>query len=555
MLNNKKLFFIVLAFLLFVKAYAADDDQNPSIKEGSIADTTAPEVLRQQEELKPEVGFDDVFMVTNGTNVINIADIPTEEVEMVITRDGYIRGARKIGPGKWEVAAGTKTGTTQLLYYAKKSDGARGKLQKVIRLTVTTKDLLDLMQQAQSLVGNVEGLDIRVVGDKVVFDGKILVPKDMRRVLTVYNQFKTEKQPVVNLTEISPLTLKLLAEKMEEEIAGGKNKPRNIFVKSRNGRYFLEGAVDKLIDREIAIKTCQAFIQEQYDLDPGKIQTPSFAGLGECVNMVRIRAGQPLEPDPILNVRVDFVTLTRNYFKSFDFRWSPGVNLNGETTYSSDTGKFLTNFVAILTDLFPKLETAANHGHARILKSATLLVRDGEDATSGGDAPPESELRETLEIPFLVPASANQPASFQMQRVETFVILRAKSVPGTDKINLDITSQQSELQASPSSGSAAPVLSNFVRTSVVVGNGESAALGGLIAERRKISVVRDPAGNSTATTTDGQTVTSNFNLFDLGRSHSFDDNKSQFIVFVTPTRVRSASEGSQSLKRKFRLRR
>jgi len=551
LLNKYLLLFSLLAFSILSSA----QEEAPIVKEGSIADTTAPDVLRKQENLKPEVGFDDVFMVTNGTNIVDISDIPAEQVEMVITRDGFIRGARPLGKGKYEVAAGTKTGNTQLLYYAKDGEGKRGKLQKVVRLTVTTKDLLDLMQQAQSLVGNVEGLDIRVVGDKVVFDGKILVPKDMRRVLTVYNQFKGEKEPVVNLLEISPVTTRLLAEKMEEEIAGGKNKPRNIFVKSRNGRFFLEGAVDKLIDREIAIKTCQAFVQEQYDLDPGKIKVPSFQGLGECVNMVRIRAGQPLEPDPILNVRVDFVTMTKSYLKSFDFRWSPGVNLNGETTYSSDTGKFLTNFVAILTDLFPKLETAANHGHARILKSATLLVRDGEDATSGGDAPPESELRETLEVPFQVPGDANNPPSFQMQRVETFVILRAKSVPGTDKINLDITSQQSERQSAPDTTGASPVLSNFVRTSVVVGNGESAALGGLIAERRTVSVVRDPGGNSTSTTTGGQSVTSNFNLFDLGRAHTFDDNKSQFIVFVTPTRVRSASEGSQSLKRKFRLRR
>jgi hypothetical protein len=92
---------------------------------------------------------------------------------------------------------------------------------------------------------------------------------------------------------------------------------------------------------------------------------------------------------------------------------------------------------------------------------------------------------------------------------------------------------------------------------VVLGGGSCACLPHLLlsaitgAERRKVGIVRDPA--QTSSTSAG--TTGSFNLFDLGRSHSFKDEKTQFIIFVTPQRVRSAADGSQPLRRKFRLKR
>jgi pilus assembly protein CpaC len=530
------------------------DDKTETLA-GGIPDTTADDVLRRREILRPEYGFEDVFVVKGGNDIIDFSDVPAKQVDMDVSKNGFITGGERIGEGKYRITAGQGTGTTEVLLYdqaiGSQGERRRGKLLKVFRVTVTTQDLMGLLQQTRALIGNVEGLEIRVVGTDLVLDGKVLVPKDMKRVLAVYNQLKGEKKPVINLTELSPLTLKLLGEKMEDEIAGGKDKPRDIRVRVRNGRFFLEGQVDKKVDREIAYKICQAFIQEQYELDNGgKVKIPQFSGLGECVSLVRLRGGAPIEPDPIISVRVDFVTLSRDYFKSFNFRWAPTFNLNGSSNYSSDTGKFVTNFVASLTDLFPKLDTAANHGYARILKSLNLLVRDGVDVSKGdGESPPEATLDETIDIPYFVPGNSTNPGGYQFQKVQTFVKMAIKSVPGTDKLNLDIVSKQSELASEVTSGGPPPiVVSNSIDTSIVIGNAESAALGGLISERRKVAIVRDPA--QAAATGEG---IGSFNLFDLGRSHSFKDEKSQFIIFVTPQRVRSAADGSQSLRRKFRL--
>jgi pilus assembly protein CpaC len=44
-------------------------------------------------------------------------------------------------------------------------------------------------------------------------------------------------------------------------------------------------------------------------------------------------------------------------------------------------------------------------------------------------------------------------------------------------------------------------------------------------------------------------------LFNFIRSKAFANSKSQFVVFVTPEIVESASTGTEDIKRKFRRRR
>src|SRR5690606_8341050 len=96
-------------------------------------------------------------------------------------------------------------------------------------------------------------------------------------------------------------------------------------------------------------------------------------------------------------------------------------------------------------------------------------------------------------------------------------------------------------------GGVPQTLQNKIETSLVVGNGESAALGGMIGEERKVSFDRNPGSSSAPA--------DNFELINVGRSQTFDDSKRQFIVFVTPNKIRTPTESTNDLKRKFRLRR
>lgn len=532
-------------------------ENSNSVVLGAIPDTNVQEILVGRDHIKPAFGVENHFVKKGGSVVLDFQNlgVPAPYRNNLWIRQSVLgivqKGETDAASGGERISVGDKLGTTQVVVSEKitKPDGTftEGRPLKVYNLTVSDEDLITIAQEIKALIGPVEGLDVRIVGSTVVVDGKVLIPKEMRRVLNVVKRYQAAAKPVVNLAEISPLSQQLLAKKMEEEIAGGPGRPKDITVKVVNGRFFLEGAVDKLADRQAAMYICQAYVTERYTLDSdGKVESPSFANLPECVQMVRIRQPAAPEPDKMLSVRVDFVTLKRSYLKNFSFSWAPGITGQPSLSYSSDLGKLAGSFTATLSSLFPKLDTAAQHGYARILKSATLLMKDGINESTG--EPDVNTLNE--EVTYNVPVNSTDPATgktistLQAIPVKTQLKIKASSVSGYDKINLGINAIQQEAQKDQ--GATAPnVLSNEIDTRIVVGNGESAALGGLVAERRNVSIIRDPAS----------TGGTDFQVFEMGRSQDLTDNKDQFIIFVTPTKLRSAAQGTESLKRKFRLKR
>ena len=573
-----KLYYVIFSIFIFTSIWAEEEAGNATAvsktkqKVGEIPDSTLDTIMDAREELNPIYGFQEIYVALNKKNPTaktgNVLDLESitevkdaKDIYWAVTATGIVKfdresmGAPGSSPKRFPVIATGQTGTTQILVYNREVDEktkkpmAGSKLFKVFRVTVTEENLVDLMQQLKAKIGKVEGLEIRIIGDQVVVDGKVLIPRDLRRVMTIVQNYQAKNKPIENLIEISPVALQLLGEKMQEEINGGKDRPTNIYVRVLNGRYILEGSVDKRIEREIAVQTCQTMIQDQFQLDPKAVKAPNFPTLPECLLRIRIRPGAPLDPDPIITVRVDFVSLVRNYIKAFNFKWQPGVSASTDLGYSTDIGKMVGNFTAIITGLFPTLDTLSRNGHARILKSATLLVRDGDNAAAGDGSGPESMIRELFEIPYFVPASGNSPARWDFKPVETKIKLIARSIPGTDKINMSISAIQTEVQDKPAQDAPPGTLAYEAKTELVISNNDSAALGGMISERRLVTMGRDPASS----TAEGLANGSNISLFKFSRFHDFEDQRGQMVIFVTPTKIRNASEGTESLKRKFRL--
>lgn len=146
-----------------------------------------------------------------------------------------------------------------------------------------------------------------------------------------------------------------------------------------------------------------------------------------------------------LSIRVDFVSLVRNYIKAFNFKWAPGITTNSSYSYSSDISKFIGSFQATLSGFFPTLETLSRNGHARVLKSATLIVKDGADGNQG----PESTIAEVLKVPYFIPGNATNPPSWAFADIKTNISLSAVSVKATDKILISINATQAEIQDKP----------------------------------------------------------------------------------------------------------
>jgi len=520
---------------------------------GSITNTTVDELTRQRIEqglLEPKDGFEDILLTKQSSTIIE----PNQYGATCLTPypGGLITSPdapRKAGdpPRPRTIQALDQEGTMQLLVTTDPSGKGRcseerGQLMKVYRITVTNVDLFKATQELKTLIGGIEGLQIRIVNNIVVLDGKIVVPAELERfnrVVNTYNDLRPNaKIPILNLIEVSPLSYQILAEKMEEAIAGGPDRPRDITVKVIKDKFFLEGSVDQRSQREEAERICRAYLQNRSDIKNDGIAKIE-AKLPDCNSSIWIRQGQPKDPDSIIHVRVDFVTLSREYMKSFEFRWRPSVATEGKVNYESDVGRFSAGFIGTIGNLFPVLNNAATHGYGRVLRTANLMIVDKQD-----DVPKAYSISEKITIPVAgqIVDGVQTPAS--SSDITTEVVVRAQSVKGSDKINLNITALQEQQTGSAVNG-APRKIGNKVDTALVVTNGESAALGGMLGEQRTVNFDRSPKASEGG----------DFEVFGIGRKHNFEDNKSQFIVFVTPTKMRSPEQGTDELKRKFRLRR
>jgi pilus assembly protein CpaC len=74
---------------------------------------------------------------------------------------------------------------------------------------------------------------------------------------------------------------------------------------------------------------------------------------------------------------------------------------------------------------------------------------------------------------------------------------------------------------------------------------ESAVVGGVVIKKNSQTFDRNPSETETPTG-DGSF------LFTFIRSKSFLSDRNQFVVFVTPEIIDSASEGTEEIKKKFR---
>ena len=102
-------------------------------------------------------------------------------------------------------------------------------------------------------------------------------------------------------------------------------------------------------------------------------------------------------------------------------------------------------------------------------------------------------------------------------------------------------------------GAPAEQLSNRITTMVVVKAKESAVIGGIVVKKSSTDYDKDPPGGGGGSgESEGESAAQP--LFAFVRSKKYLSSRSQFVMFVTPEILESASGGSEKIKRKFRKR-
>ena len=500
---------LMLALLSFGSAFSQslnvpEDQETPALGSekadllGSIPNTDIDRIYKDRLDkgiLIPEFGIEDIFMTKGSKETLDLEKFGFICIEptignIVVSRDAP--GDPKV-PRKSRTLESVSEGTTMLIVTERapgqtvcKSD-ERGRLLKVYRVTVTSKDLMQTLLELKTLIGGIEGLRIRVVGTKIILDGEIIVPAEIERFVRVKSQYKD----VVDLVQVSAVSFQYLASKMEEQIAGGPDRPRDIRVKVVNERFFLEGSVDRKAQREEAMLICRSYIQPKL-ISEKKGMAEVVSSVPECVNLMWVRQGSPPDPDNIIVARVDFVNLKKSYLKEFNFSWNPALNMDDGIGFNSDAGKVIGAFVGTITNLFPKLRHAQSHGYGRVLKSATLLIRDNPNAPD----PISSKVEESLEVPYLnqqIGQNGQVANTIESVTFKTSVTVKAQSIKGSDKIRLGLVTSNDTVGEGSVGGK--PRRNNTTAdTNLIVSSGESAAIAGMVTESRAVSYERKPSG-------------------------------------------------------------
>jgi pilus assembly protein CpaC len=98
-------------------------------------------------------------------------------------------------------------------------------------------------------------------------------------------------------------------------------------------------------------------------------------------------------------------------------------------------------------------------------------------------------------------------------------------------------------------GSNPIVGTRAVETTLYIKSGDSAAVGGFETSNVSSAFNKDKAGDGSFAAGTTQTDP----LFNLKRTKNFTKTKTQFVVFVTPQIIEDAAQGSEDLKRNFRV--
>lgn len=472
--------------------------------------------------------------VAMGIDVIEKLDFDFSP-KVVIGNEAFLRIISV--PSKRElVFKGLKPGRTSVTVRDNVGDV---KLQYTVVITATGKS--NTVSELRELIGDVEGLEIGIRGGKVFVGGEIVVPDDIGRVSQVLASYPD----VLTLIELSPQTQRVIARKMTDELA--KNNLKDVTVRVVNKVYWLEGVVSNTDKKKLAVTIAKAYLPPKIvnlSANSNRYATPQT---DDIIDFIAVNEKKEPQPSPkMIKITSQFVELSKNYNKVFAFKWAPLMGEDssrisfGQTADGNLTGQQSEGTLsATISNLFPKLNAAKSAGYARTIQSGMVIVRDGFE--QGGSINKQTEIPYALGTGDFTKASSAKiglkldvkPKILEQEKLELGIVL-AVSV------------------AAPS-GSTVPVTTtNDINTNVVLKSKESAAIGGIV--QNTSTTDYDNTGNDPApqTATAGTAVATP--LFRLYRSKSYSTNKSQYVIFVTPEIIESASAGTEEIRKKFRRR-
>ncbi len=514
-------------------AQSLDSDVGLSTTDSESA-SSAPQALSApkdivEKELEVAVGIDEVLKldfefspkVTIGSDqFLQLVVVPQR-------REVTFKGLK---PGKTNVDFRDKLGDIVLRYL----------------VNVTASGKSNQVSEIRDLLRNVEGLEVGILGGQVFVGGELVVPSDITRVNTVL-----EKYPdVLRFVVLSPQTQRVIARKMMDELA--RNNLKDVTVRVVNRIFWLEGVVSSESKKKLANDIVMAYMPDRI---AGETKGLATVQRPDILDLISVNEKKDPPPAPKqVKITSQFVELAKNYTRLFGFKWAPLMGEDQSTVRIGrrPDGSVTTNTAgeglsAVISNLFPKLNSARNAGYARIVQSGMVITKDTVNAT----------ISKQTTIPFALgtgdftrPSSAN--VGFNMQVKPT--ILEEEKIEM--QIGIGVT-----LNAGVNTGGEPITTTNNISTNVVVKSKESSAIGGVVQNSTSTNYDKDdPAPSQGANVGAGGAVGGGLGavppapLFRIIRSKNHQIGRNQYVMFITPEIIESASQGTEEVRKKFRRR-
>ncbi|MEW6441500.1 MAG: pilus assembly protein N-terminal domain-containing protein [bacterium] len=423
-----------------------------------------------------------------------VLDVPAP-LEQVAIGDPEVADVKIISQGRQILVTGLGRGTTDLVAW-----DAQGR-QTTTTIQVMAKDIGLVRDEVQAVLGEVEGILIRTVGERVVVDGEVFTRQDFERIRHVCAMYPKD---VTVLARMSSAITRLIASEINRCLT--KNGYPDVRAEGVGGKIFLEGTVGVKEDLET-------------------VQTLSTAYFDSCVNLVRV--GGKL--DRLVLIDIQFVEVGKRYLEKIGLNWDDVARVQvDEVTFLRDMVRGTwEQGDAILTgadDFGVNVNLLESDALARTLAHPRLVCKSGEKAEfiAGGEIPLPLITEERILITY---------KSFG-------IILKISPIAHRDgKISASVEAESSTIDNAISVGGYPGFKKRSVETYVTLDKEKVLTLSGLVNQSDTKGVERVPLIGKLPI------------IGELFKSRDFSNDQSELVIFLASRLLEPEEEQDEEMIR------
>lgn len=423
--------------------------------------------------------------VAIGVGTQKVLNIPG--IARIAIGDTSIADVKVLGTSQVLIVGKTEGRTTLLLW---KSNGSRLNFM----INVRRKDPNEIIEEIKRLLGDREGISVRMVGDRIYLDGYAYTTDDKERVDEICQIYNGTVQSFV---KYAPNAKKLVANNLNAALqrAGLKNVQATVV----GTQIFLEGSAESEEDVQKALKITNAIGEKD-------VENLVVVGIARMilteVQFVEIRRSNS---DVIgINWPLD-ITGTVSGNLSLDKQFKPSLPAQGKFNLTSSAeSKFSFQF-------------QFSDGYGRMLAQPKLVCASGKTAKfhSGGEFPVQVVTANSSSVEF-------KPYGIKLEVTPT--------ADRHGNIRMDVMAEASEMDLSVAVDGMPGTIMRQVTTTVTVRHGETIVLGGIFHHNEQKTVTKTPALGHIPI------------LGELFKNRASEGSKKELLIFVTPRIVNPETE-------------